>query len=100
MTHVTLGGGNVYGGIRRFVWQENVEILFVEHEGFFGRAGLYGEWGQDYHDNAARFAFFCQSDLALGEVWSIPSGDYPSARLANIDVPHDLEAFGEIGRRG
>jgi len=37
-------------------------ILFVEHEGFFGRPGIYGEQG-DYPDNHLRFAFFCQAVL-------------------------------------
>lgn len=38
---------------------ENVRVCFVEHHQFFGREGLYGEAGGDYHDNLDRFAFFC-----------------------------------------
>ncbi len=36
---------------------------FVEHEGYFGRAGLYGEDGADYPDNDVRFAFFTRASL-------------------------------------
>lgn len=34
-----------------------VEIYFVEHDGFFGRDGIYGDQG-DYPDNLRRFATF------------------------------------------
>jgi starch synthase len=37
--------------------------FFVEHDGFFDRAGLYGEGGTDYPDNVMRFAFFCRAAL-------------------------------------
>src|SRR5208282_4618101 len=38
---------------------ENVRVCFIEHHHFFGREGLYGEAGGEYHDNLERFAFFC-----------------------------------------
>lgn len=37
---------------------------FVEHEGFFGRAGIYGEGGGDYPDNPRRFAAFAAAAVA------------------------------------
>ena len=40
-----------------------VRAFFVEHEGFFDRAGLYAEGGTDYPDNVRRFAFFCRAAL-------------------------------------
>ena len=40
-----------------------VRVFFVEHDGFFDRAGLYGERGADYADNGLRFAFFCRAAL-------------------------------------
>jgi starch synthase len=44
-------------------------VFFVEHLDFFNRAGIYGEQGQDYPDNARRFAFFAlASCLALPRV--------------------------------
>ena len=38
-------------------------VFFVEHEGYFGRGGLYGELGADYPDNPRRFAFFCRAAI-------------------------------------
>ena len=44
-------------------------VFFVEHLEFFNRAGIYGEQGWDYPDNAKRFAFFAlASCLALPRV--------------------------------
>jgi starch synthase len=37
-------------------------IYFVEHEGFFGRPGIYGE-GADYPDNHLRFSLLCRAAL-------------------------------------
>ena len=36
---------------------------FVEHDGYFDRAGLYGEDGVDYPDNDRRFAYFARASL-------------------------------------
>ncbi len=38
-----------------------VQTLFVEHPAYFDRESLYGEGGQDYHDNAARFGFLSRA---------------------------------------
>jgi len=38
------------------------KIYFLEHEGYFGRPGIYGE-GPDYGDNHLRFSFFCRAVL-------------------------------------
>jgi starch synthase len=38
-------------------------VLFVEHDGYFGRMGVYGEDDHDYPDNHLRFAFFCAAAL-------------------------------------
>lgn len=39
-------------------------VVFIEHEGFFGRGGIYGESdGTDYRDNHRRFAFFVLAAL-------------------------------------
>src|SRR5256884_4941328 len=43
--------------------------FFIEHPDFFDRAGIYGDNGADYPDNARRFAFFClPAPPALPEV--------------------------------
>jgi starch synthase len=39
-------------------------VLFVEHEGFFGRPELYGPPGGAYDDNHLRYGFFCRAVLA------------------------------------
>jgi starch synthase len=44
-----------------------VQVFFIEHLGYFNRAGIYGEGGADYPDNARRFAFF-----ALAAMTAIP----------------------------
>jgi starch synthase len=44
-------------------------VFFIEHPDFFDRAGIYGDNGADYPDNALRFAFFCVAALtALPEI--------------------------------
>ena len=42
-------------------------VFFIEHLEFFNRAGIYGEQGRDYPDNARRFAF-----LALAACLALP----------------------------
>jgi len=45
------------------------QVFFIEHPDFFDRAGIYGDNGGDYPDNARRFAFFCLAALtALPEI--------------------------------
>lgn len=41
----------------------NVKLYLVGHPDFFKRDGLYGQDGEDYGDNCARFSFFCRSIL-------------------------------------
>lgn len=38
-------------------------MVFVEHDGFFDRAGIYGSDGRDFEDNAQRYAFFTMAAL-------------------------------------
>ena len=42
-----------------------VQTFFVRCDEFFDRAGIYGEHGVPYGDNAARFIFFCKAALEL-----------------------------------
>ena len=35
-----------------------VPMYLIDHPGFFGRPGIYGENGNDYPDNMRRFIFF------------------------------------------
>ena len=57
-------------GLRRakleaVVWEGRVEgrarIFFIDAPEFFDRPGIYGEDGDDFEDNAARFAFFSRA---------------------------------------
>ncbi|HEX6645353.1 MAG TPA: glycogen/starch synthase [Gemmatimonadales bacterium] len=45
--------------------REGPRIFFIEHRGYFNRAGLYGEAGVDYPDNALRFALFSRAGVAV-----------------------------------
>src|SRR6266536_501280 len=42
-----------------------VQLFLVRCDDFFDRPGIYGEQGQPYEDNAARFIFFCKAALEL-----------------------------------
>ena len=42
-----------------------VQLFLVRCDEFFDRLGIYGERGQPYEDNAARFIFFCKAALEL-----------------------------------
>jgi starch synthase len=65
-----------FGGRTEHAWLYRIpattagpRVFFVEHPDFFDRAGIYGDNGADYPDNALRFAFFCVAALtALPEI--------------------------------
>jgi starch synthase len=42
-----------------------VQLFLIRCDEFFDRPGIYGERGQPYEDNAARFIFFCKAALEL-----------------------------------
>ncbi len=46
----------------------NVQVVLVDHPGYFGRPGLYVGPEGDYHDNAARYIFFSRAALRACEV--------------------------------
>src|ERR1700741_3750335 len=41
------------------------QLFLIRCDEFFDRAGIYGERGKPYEDNAARFIFFCKAALEL-----------------------------------
>lgn len=43
----------------------DVQLFFVACDEFFDRPGIYGEEGEPYEDNAARFSFFCKATVEL-----------------------------------
>ena len=63
-----------------------VPIYFVRQDDYFGRAGVYGENGEDYEDNCERFVFFCRAvmeaiRLLPIEVDVIHANDWTSALI-------------------
>ena len=73
-------------------------VYFIEHLDYFNRAGIYGEGGADYPDNARRFAFFALAAcLALPRVTEGPV-HAARARLAygaRAGVPPDRRSAAE-----
>ncbi len=54
----------VYEGV---IPGSDVPIYFIDHEGFFGRKGLYDEEGVGYGDNDNRFIFFSKAVFQLAK---------------------------------
>ena len=45
---------------------DKLEVYFIDHEGCFGRDGIYGVPGEtDFHDNPYRFALLCHGAFQL-----------------------------------
>jgi starch synthase len=87
------------------VWESSlpgsdIPVYFIEHEGFFGREGIYGSKTEtDYADNPRRFAFFSRAAFQLCRklAWFpeiLHSHDWPGA-LVPVYLRH-LEACGEF----
>src|SRR5437016_12930797 len=69
MLTITLGGQTERAWLYRTPPAPGPQVFFIEHPDFFDRAGIYGDNGADYPDNARRFAFFCLAALtALPEI--------------------------------
>jgi starch synthase len=47
--------------------ESDVPVYFIEHDGFFGRKGLYDEDGRGYDDNDVRFIFFSKAVMQLAK---------------------------------
>lgn len=43
--------------------ESDTRVIFVEHEGFFQRDGMYGDASGDFEDNCERFVLFCRAVL-------------------------------------
>jgi starch synthase len=61
---VRMGIGEVWCGILEADF-EGVPVYFIEHEGYFGRAGFYDDGIREYDDNAERFGFFSRACIQL-----------------------------------
>jgi starch synthase len=64
------------------------EVLFVEHDPFFDRDGLYGDGGADYPDNPLRFALFGR---AVAERIVAPKAAEPGREPVVVHI-HDWHA--------
>jgi starch synthase len=69
---VPLGGRTEWGAVRR-----NGRFVFLEHDMFYNRPGLYGNGTGDYADNPARFLFLMRGAL-----------EYLSQQKVKPDVIH------------
>ncbi len=60
--------GEAWAGVYEGVLPDSdVPVYFIDHEGFFGRAGLYDEDGKGYGDNDNRFIFFSKAVMQLAK---------------------------------
>jgi starch synthase len=60
--------GEVGGPLLSTRLSENLEVLFLENEPFYGnRDGLYGDASGEYRDNARRFAYLCVGALQAAQ---------------------------------
>lgn len=62
---VRLGATLVPGNFWKLRPQPNLEIWFVEHAGYYDRAGIYNEAHVEYPDNAERYLFLSKAALLL-----------------------------------
>ena len=51
------GFTKILDNVSRATLGKNITVYLIEHEGYFGRTGLYGDQNGDYADNLARFDF-------------------------------------------
>jgi starch synthase len=64
---VPVGGGEAWAGVFQAILpgsleRNPVEVYFIDHEGFFGRDGIYGTASEpDFLDNPRRFSFFSRA---------------------------------------
>ncbi len=60
--------GEAWAGVYEGVLpNSDVPVYFIEHDGFFGRKGLYDENGEGYGDNDNRFIFFSKAVMQLAK---------------------------------
>jgi len=58
------GAGVERFSVLRATDPHGVPMYLIDHPGFFGRRGIYGENGKDYPDNMRRFIFFARAAAA------------------------------------
>jgi starch synthase len=90
---VNMGYGTEFAQLLQTEYQ-NVPVYFIEFDRYFARGGVYGEFGNSYHDNWKRFAFFCRAivDMCPFLSWSpdiIHANDWPTGIIPALLTLHD-----------
>ena len=65
---IMMGGAREPFRILRAEGADGVGIYLIDHPGFFGRAGIYGDRGEAYPDNNRRYIFFGRAALSAAEL--------------------------------
>ncbi|MEZ6066329.1 MAG: glycogen synthase GlgA [Planctomycetaceae bacterium] len=69
---VDMGAHTAHAWVRRALLPESrVDVLLVDHPGYFDRSGIYGLEGADYPDNAERFIFLSRAALELCQAFDL-----------------------------
>jgi starch synthase len=98
-----LGQRHVQGGLWELAQPGEAKIYFVEHAGYFDRAGLYLEDNLGYADNAERFLFFskCVAHLARYLPWRadiVHVHDWQAAMVPSLIRQQQTEGWGKPPR--
>jgi starch synthase len=69
---VSIGGRLEAAQVWEGILAGKVPVWFLDHPGYYGRPGIYGEGGRDYEDNLARFTCLCRAALnwVRGSGWT------------------------------
>jgi starch synthase len=85
--------------VRRLKSASGPTVYFLDHEPSFDREGLYGEDGEDYPDNCARFSLYSRAALEALRALSfrpdvLHANDWQSAlAVVHVSVERDDRAF-------
>lgn len=84
------------------VWEtklagSKVTYYFLEHDGFFGRKGVYSGHDGDYHDNGQRFTYLSRAGLSLPYLldWMpdiVHSHDWPTGLVPVYQNAHEMDS--------
>ncbi|MBI4499837.1 MAG: glycogen synthase [Gemmatimonadetes bacterium] len=97
---VPLGSRSETGRLFRLRPEPNrPTVYFIDHPGYFDRAGVYGESGVDYPDNVRRFGFFSAAavqvlPLVAPEAAILHLHDWhPALASVSVRVHHGGESY-------
>jgi starch synthase len=95
-------GSEMFDAAFSEVTAAGVRTVLVHQDAFFDRASLYGEGGQDYPDNAERFAFLARAALEWAAVGGVKydvvhTHDW-QAGLVPVLLRHAFASHHNLGR--